>query len=197
MHVAREAAELLYTGQEKEYKQAKLKARTLLGARTLPSNAEVATQLDLIAHEREGTVREERLIQMRQDAYQLMLLLKRFHPRLVGSVWRGTAHHRSDIDLIVYTGDSQEIALLLEQNQYLLVDVNEQKVTKKGVAKHFIHIRVKLEANREAEIVIHNWEDREKPEQCEIYGDRKTGLTIEQLHQVLTGNPEKRFTPNP
>jgi len=38
--VAREAALLLYTSQEKEYKQAKKRATENLGARILPSNAE-------------------------------------------------------------------------------------------------------------------------------------------------------------
>ncbi|MGD8507086.1 MAG: hypothetical protein PVF15_10545, partial [Candidatus Bathyarchaeota archaeon] len=52
--VAREAALLLYTAQEKEYKQAKKRAAENLGARALPSNSEVARELDAIAEEREG-----------------------------------------------------------------------------------------------------------------------------------------------
>ena len=42
--VAREAALLLYTSQEKEYKQAKKRASETLGARVLPSNLEVAEE---------------------------------------------------------------------------------------------------------------------------------------------------------
>ena len=47
--VAREAANLLYFGAEKEYKQAKNKAAQILGTNFLPSNLEVAVELDKIA----------------------------------------------------------------------------------------------------------------------------------------------------
>ena len=59
--VAREAATLLYFGAEKEYKQAKEKAAKTLGTHFLPSNLEVALELDKIAEENEGAKRKERL----------------------------------------------------------------------------------------------------------------------------------------
>jgi predicted nucleotidyltransferase len=52
--VAREAATLLYYGAEKEYKQAKQKAAKTLGTKFLPSNLDVALELDKIAQENEG-----------------------------------------------------------------------------------------------------------------------------------------------
>jgi len=55
--VAREAATLLYTSQEKEYKQAKKRAAKMLRVRVLPSNLEVAEELDKIAEEKEGSSR--------------------------------------------------------------------------------------------------------------------------------------------
>ncbi|RJS86281.1 tRNA adenylyltransferase, partial [Candidatus Bathyarchaeota archaeon] len=70
--VAREAAFLIYTSQEKEYKQAKIRAAEILGARTLPSNREVAEELDAIAAELEGESRLERLIRMRREALEVM-----------------------------------------------------------------------------------------------------------------------------
>jgi len=89
--VAREAALLLYTSQEKEYKQAKKRAAETLGVRVLPSNLEVAEELDRIAEEREGASRKELLLRMRREAREIMEILEEFNPRLVGSVWRGTA----------------------------------------------------------------------------------------------------------
>ncbi len=56
--LAREAAELLYSGQEKEHKQAKLRAAKTLGLNCLPSNAEVEAEMDRIAEEREGKARQ-------------------------------------------------------------------------------------------------------------------------------------------
>ena len=87
--VAREAATLLYFGAEKEYKQAKEKAAQTLGTHFLPSNLEVALELDKIAEENEGENRKERLIQMRKEALKIMKLLDAYCPVLIGSVWRG------------------------------------------------------------------------------------------------------------
>ena len=70
--VAREAATLLYYGAEKEYKQAKDKAAQTLGANFLPSNLEIALELDKIAEENEGEKRKDRLIEMRTEALEVM-----------------------------------------------------------------------------------------------------------------------------
>ena len=78
--VAREAASLLYSGIEKEYKQAKLKAARTLGVKFVPTNLEVAVELDRIAEEREGAERQERLIRMRKEALQLMSILRAYNP---------------------------------------------------------------------------------------------------------------------
>jgi len=78
--VAREAATLLYFGVEKEYKQAKIRAARTLGIHFLPSNLEVALELDKIAEENEGENRKERLIQMREEALQVMKLLDAYCP---------------------------------------------------------------------------------------------------------------------
>ena len=107
--VAKEAAVLLYTQQEKEYKQAKLKAADTLGARSLPSNKEIASELDKMADEREGPERAERLTRMRKDALWIMVILGAFHPKLIGSVWRGTVNKNSDIDIEAFTSDQNRI----------------------------------------------------------------------------------------
>ena len=56
--IAREAASLLYFGAEKEYKQAKLKAAKTVKSKFLPTNLEVALELDKIA--RKTKVQPER-----------------------------------------------------------------------------------------------------------------------------------------
>jgi len=63
--VAREAALLLYSSQEKEFKQAKQRAAETLKTRNLPSNREVAEELDRIVEEREGATRKRLLLRMR------------------------------------------------------------------------------------------------------------------------------------
>ena len=50
--ISKEAATLLYLGIEKEYKQAKVKAAKTFGIRKLPSNLEIALELDKISEEK-------------------------------------------------------------------------------------------------------------------------------------------------
>jgi len=66
--VVTEAANLLYNGLEKEYKQAKMKAAKTFGLHYMPTNIEVVMELDRIADEIEGPARQERLVTMRREA---------------------------------------------------------------------------------------------------------------------------------
>ena len=111
--VAKEAATLLYFGSEKEYRQAKLKAAENFGAHILPSNLEIALELDKIAEETEGSTRTERLVQMRTEALRIMKILEKYSPVLIGSVWRGTIRRGSDIDIEVFYDDPEEIIPIL------------------------------------------------------------------------------------
>ena len=138
--IAREAATLLYFGAEKEYKQAKLKAARTLGSHFLPTNLEVALELDSIAEETEGAARKERLVQMRLEALKIMKILEAHKPLLIGSVWRGTIRRGSDIDVAVYHDSPSEIANLLKAKG---VDVSKTEwttVTKKGKTESYFHI---------------------------------------------------------
>lgn len=193
--VAQEAAGMLYTGQEKEYKQAKLRAAKILGVHVLPNNAEVAIELDRIAEEREGKTRQERLVQMRREALRIMRVLKNFGPILVGSVWRGTAHRNSDIDIATYAKNPQEIVSTLQKNNYPIKRTETQTVTKKGKKRQSFHIYVDFLSNNNAEIVVRSPEDICCQVRCEIYGDIVTGLTIKQLQMVLEENPKQKFLP--
>jgi len=195
--IAREAALLLYTAQEKEYKQAKRKAAKILGARILPSNLEIALELDKIAQEREGEERAKRLIQMRKEALRIMETLANFNPKLVGSVWRGTAHHKSDIDISVPTDKPQKVLETLVKNGFKIEKTERQTITKNGEKKSSLHVYLTLPTCNKAEIVITSTQNKEKVWKCEIYGDKVTGLTINQLKQLLKENPTKKFLPTP
>lgn len=193
--VAREAALLLYTSQEKEYKQAKSRAAQTLGMRILPSNAEVAEELDEIAEEREGPSRGERLSQMRKEAFQIMAVLKAFHPRLVGSVWRGTAHRNSDIDVITFSSDHNVVLDSLVRGSFRVVRAEWCSVTKRGRKESSFHIYLVLSSGNKVEVVVRSPEKMSFLGKCEIYGDVVRGLSYSQLQRVLKGNPLQRFVP--
>jgi len=193
-NVAREAAILLYFGIEKEYRQAKLRAAKTLGVHFLPTNLEVAMELDRIAEENEGAARLERLVKMRKEALNLMKILKNFSPLLVGSVWRGTIYRGSDIDIIAYHNEPHEILKLLEK-KFKILECGWTAVTKKGEPKKSFHIILELPGGEKAEITVRNVEELGVKETCEIYGDKISGLSIHELEKVLLENPTKRFVP--
>jgi len=193
--VAQEAALLLYTGQEKEYKQAKRRAAQSLGIRVFPSNLEVAEEMDRIAEENEGPLRWERLIQMRRDALQTMETLKGFYPRLIGSVWRGTVHRNSDIDIDTFSSTPENVLAKLRENHFRVEGTEWRSVTKGGKAESSFHIHLILPSGNEAEIVVRSPENRNQFRECEIYGDLMVGLNFSQLKKVLKENQLRRFVP--
>jgi len=194
--IAREAASLLYLGVEKEYKQAKLKAAKIVKFKFLPTNLEVALELDKIAEENEGSARKERLIQMRKEALKLMQVLKAYKPLLIGSVWRGTIYHGSDVDIVVYRDEPEDILKILRQNNLKIMQTEWVAVTKEGKRKGSFHIYVELPAKEKAEIKIVQSTEASEKEKCEIYGDEITGLSVQKLEKLLKENPAQRFVPS-
>jgi predicted nucleotidyltransferase len=193
--VAREAALLLYMSQEKEYKQAKRRAAENLGTRMLPSNLEVARQLDAIAEEMEGSSRRKRLVQMRREALKIMKTLEKFNPRLIGSIWRGTITKNSDIDIVAFAPNPDQVQTRLQKNGFSVVRTELTSVTKKDRKETAFHIFLALPSGNEAEVVVRPADEVNNYEKCEIYGDLITGLNTRQLAKLLKENPLKRFVP--
>ncbi|MBT8172138.1 nucleotidyltransferase domain-containing protein [Candidatus Bathyarchaeota archaeon] len=194
--VAQEAALLLYTSQEMEYKQAKQRAAKILGIRVLPSNLEVANKLDSIAEEREGAQRKARILRMRQEAKEIMVTLLDIKSRLVGSVWRGTANKNSDIDIYAFTQDHHMVVKKLQKQNYEIMDTKWRAVTKCGVKETSFHIKVVLMSGDNVEVVVRKPDSIRQKEKCETYGDIKTGVNIRQLSKILKENPFQKFVPN-
>jgi predicted nucleotidyltransferase len=194
--VAREAATLLYFGAEKEYKQAKEKAAETLGTHFLPSNLEVALELDKIAEENEGSKRKERLIEMRKEALKIMKLLDHYCPVLIGSVWRGTIKHGSDVDIAVYTDDPEIIVNTLKAEGVRVLKTSWTTVNKRGATLESFHIYGETSAKYGLEIVARSKEEAGKKRKCEIFGDEMKGLNIKELRKVLDYNPTQQFIPS-
>jgi predicted nucleotidyltransferase len=193
--VTKEAATLLYFGAEKEYKQAKEKAAKTFGVHFLPSNLEVALELDKIAEENEGAKRSERLVQMRQEALDIMRLLGGFSPVLIGSVWRGTIKHGSDIDIAIYTDDTEEILIILKAGGIKVQKTAWTTVNKRGATLESFHIYSETISKHGLEIVVRGREEAGKKRKCETFGDELKGLGIKELERVLETNPTQQFIP--
>ena len=132
---------------------------------------------------------------MRREALQIMGRLKAFHPKLVGSVWRGTAHHNSDIDILVFSSDTSAVLEKVKGADFRVAGAEWSSVTKEGRRASSFHIHVVLPSGNKAEVVVRSPENSTIVEECEIYGDSVTGLTYPRLKIVLEEDPYRRFVP--
>lgn len=193
--VAREAARLMYTRVAEEYKQAKELAGRNLGINSMPSNYEVAVELDILAEEVEGDDRSKLILRLREDALGVMKALADFNPRLEGSVWRGTARKGSDIDITVHASIPEKVMARLGEAGFNIESAKEITVTKQGSPRRSIHLTVRLEDGEEAEVVVRPKEESEEVTRCEIFGDPKRGLTLPELENLMRGDPLRKFIP--
>src|SRR5436190_17402556 len=145
--IAFEAARLMYERLESEYFTAKRKAAKRLCRRgvkpeDLPSNAEIREQIQVFARIHEGDRRTEDLRDMRLEALRLMRVVRRFRPRLIGSVMTGHVRKGSDIDVHVFCDGVELLTGLLENEGYQF-DVERKQVVKHGESRLFTHIHIK------------------------------------------------------
>ena len=193
--VAREAAILLYFGTEKEYKQAKLKAAETFRTNFLPSNFEVALELDQIAEENEGTDRKQRLVQMREEALKIMVPLAEYEPLLIGSVWRGTIRKGSDIDIAVYHELPEQVLSILIAVGCKISRTEWVTVTDCGKTRSSFHIYTETQGKHRVEITARSPEEASRKRKCEIFGDEIRGLNVHELTVLLRENPSRQFIP--
>jgi len=187
---------LLYFGAEREYKQAKLRAARTLGVRYIPTNFEVALELDKVAEENEGVARKERLIQLRLKALKIMTMLAVYSPRLIGSVWRGTIREGSDIDIVVYHDLPIDVVNLLKAQGFEVSRTEWVTVTKSGLPESSFHIYIESPGKQRIEIVVRSPEEAKQKRKCDVFGDELKGLTIRELGTLLRENPTQRFVPS-
>lgn len=145
--IAYEAACLMYRRQESEYYRAKQKAarrlcRGWVKPADLPSNEEIRDEIQSLARLYEGEHRTDNLREMRFEALRMMRLLRRFRPRLIGSVLTGHVRVGSDIDIHVFSDSIEAVTNALEE-QALVYDVERKQVRKDGVERIFTHIHVR------------------------------------------------------
>ena len=193
--VAKEAARVLYNRSVKEYKDAKEIAASSLGSKTLPSNYEVAIELDRLTDEIEGSERQTRLIEMRSIALHLMRNIQDYDPVLIGSVWRGTIRVGSDVDIVVYHPDPTIVEEKIS-TIYRVSGSERNTFTVDGLPRSSVHISFKS-GEHEGEVVVRPPEDRDayRDERCETYGDIKRGIRLAELERLMNLDPLRRFIP--
>jgi predicted nucleotidyltransferase len=145
--IAYQAAMLMYHRQESEYFRAKQKAskavcRGWVKPKDLPSNSEIRDEIQNLARMFEGDARTQNLRDMRVEALRLMLILEKYHPRLIGSVLTGHIRSGSDIDLHLFSNSVDAIAAELDYHG-LIYDTEVKRVVKAGERNVYKHIHIR------------------------------------------------------
>jgi predicted nucleotidyltransferase len=191
--VAKEAATLLYFGAEKEYKQAKGKAAQTLGTHFLPSNLEVALELDKIAEENEGEKRKDRLVEMRSEALRVMRLLGAFCPVLMARLARYNSRG-SDIDIAVYADDADKVLVFCNKGGRIRVQkTNWTTVNKKGATMNPSTSTQKLPPSM-LKIVVRSAEEATKKRRCKFLATNSRP-SIKDLKKSFLHKPHSPFIP--
>ncbi|MGB0514829.1 MAG: hypothetical protein ACPGJE_08320, partial [Wenzhouxiangellaceae bacterium] len=117
--VAAEAARILATEGQRNYRMAKEKAANRLGlsARAgLPSNSEVELELKRYQAMYGGSEHGQNLVRLRRAAIGAMRFFKPFRPKLVGPVLDGTADQHSRVSLHLFCENDEELLAFLHRN---------------------------------------------------------------------------------
>lgn len=187
--VAIEAAKLMYEGQEREYFTAKRKVARRHGVDPrhapghLPSNREIREEILRLAELLEGDTRRARLGAMRRAALWVLRLLRRFDPKLIGSVCTGHIRDGSDIDVHVFSDSVGAVTLALDEER-LECAVERKRVVKHGVSREFVHVHATVEGH-EVELTVYPAAKRTYPFRSSITGDVIESLTLPELEQLV------------
>ena len=136
----------MYQRQESEYYRAKMKAakqicKGWVKPKDLPSNAEIRDEIQHLARMLEGETRTQHLLEMRLEALRMMLILEKYRPRLIGSVFTGHVRKGSDIDLHVFADSIESVTGELDYHG-ISYDTQYKRVVKNNERQVFKHIHI-------------------------------------------------------
>ncbi len=185
--IAWEAARLMYLRQESEYFRAKQKAarrivRGWVKPADLPSNAEIREEILGMARLYEGEKQVANLRSMRVSALRMMRLLRKFRPRLIGSVLTGHVRQGSDIDLHLFSDSIEAFTMTLDETM-VPYDVERKRVVKDNQERIFTHIHV--HECFPFELTIYPSDKAHYVFKSSITGKAIERVTIAQLEQFL------------
>jgi hypothetical protein len=117
-NVAAEAARIMATEGQRNFRAAKRKAADRIGVSSrlaLPSNAEVEAALRAYQGFYGGERHTRHLDELRETALRVMRSLEAFCPRLVGPVLEGTADRHSRVSIHLFNDPPDAVVLHLQE----------------------------------------------------------------------------------
>lgn len=184
--LAHQAARLMAEGGITDYAFAKRKAARQMGAtdtHNLPSNGEVEAALRSFRLLYQSESHPAVLRQLREQALDIMRLLRPFHPYLTGSVLNGTAGESSDINLSIYSDDQKAVILFLLKHNLPFAS-SEWRMNLMGKQQTVPSITLETELGAPVHLIV-------LPNNAQHSGSRKPGMHADEaaLEKLLqTGN---------
>ncbi|MEM3066837.1 MAG: hypothetical protein QXI81_05845, partial [Nitrososphaerota archaeon] len=99
---------------------------------------------------------------------------------------RGVLTPRSDIDIEVYTENINAVLLRLESVVSKISRWEEVNLPEQMKLGSLYRIRAKSKRGYDLEIIVKESGTLKKPTRCEIFGDLKKGLSIDELEELLS-----------
>lgn len=183
--LAHHAARLMAEDGITDYAFAKRKAAKQMGATDthhLPSNQQIDEALRSFRSLYQSASHPTILRQLRVQALAAMRLLEPFHPYLTGSVLRGTAGERSDINLMLFSDDVKAVLLFLLKHNIEFED-GEWRARVGGHEETVPSYTLTGESGTQTHIIV-------MPENTRHSGSRKpeTHADIAAVEALLAGN---------
>ena len=149
----------------------------------LPSNREIRDQIQAFAHMIEGDQRADNLWEMRLEALRLMRKLRRFRPKLIGSVLTGHIRKGSDIDIHVFCDNFSAVTLQLDDFN-ATYEVEHKRIIKHDEERVFTHVHVFDRFN--FELTLYPLDKLHYVFRSSITGKPMETASITELEQLLT-----------
>lgn len=190
IRIAQEAARILLDEGVEDYHLAKRKAADRLNAShrsQLPRNSEVERAVR--DHQRLFFTNgyHDLLSVLRRAALDGMRLLRKFEPRLVGSVLQGTAGKHSEINLHVFADAVEEVLFVL-MHAGIAYRSTERRLRYGNDVRHYPCLRLLANGYRMEIVVLPTGALRQSP-LSPIDGKPMQRATIKQVERLLQPQP--------
>jgi len=190
--IAAEAARIMSTQSLFNYRTAKQKAAERLGIdmrTSMPSNAEVESELRAYQEFYGGRQHILLLEKKRKTALRVMRSLEAFCPRLVGPVLEGTANEFARVSLHVFNDPPDAVVIHLLDNG--LVFRNEQrKIRWNNGSYRLVQLLVADAEDTEVEMTLFNCKDLRQAPPSPVDGRPQRRAPISEVEDLLAGSQE-------
>lgn len=178
----------MFERRESEYFRAKMKAaRNVYRGRVkpvdLPSNSEIQLEIQNLSRLFDGRAdTEHKLREMRILGLQLMVWLKDYRPRLIGSVLSGRIRRGSDIDIQLFAPSIDAVAGTLDYHG-LSYQIERKTVRKAGEVKTYRHLHVR--DRFPIELTVYPIRETNFVSKCSITGKPIERVSLNEFRQFL------------